>query len=125
MRLGPSISHPVLTILVEWPSPVVTSPLQVFVAIEETNPGTIKSAVDANGNNALWHTLHLLYDLTDAASEIGKYFALFGCDLDKPFWAAFSWNTMVRLISIIKRHEQEEHSIVAFLHDLPRKNRFP
>ena len=96
-----------LTILIEWPSPNVKSPLQVFAAIEETYPGTIKSAEDANGNNALWFAVYLVNNCPDIASEIGNYFASCGCDLDKPFKAGFSWNTMVRLMSIIKRHEQD------------------
>ena len=33
-----------LTALIEWPTPDAKSPLQVLVAIEETYPGTIKSA---------------------------------------------------------------------------------
>ena len=98
-----------LTILIEWRTSIRLL-MQVVAAIEETYPGTIKSAVDANGDNTLWHTLHLIYDHTDAAPEIGKYFALRGCDLDKSFRAAFSWNTMVRLISIIKRHEQDQRN---------------
>lgn len=95
-----------LTALIDWPSPDVKSPLQVFAAIEETYPGTIKSAEDANGNNALWFAAYLFRNCPDAALEIGNYFASCGCDLDKPFKAGFSWNTMVRLMSIIKRHEQ-------------------
>jgi len=100
-----------LTILIEWRT-YIRLLMQVVAALEETYPGTIKSAVDVNGHNALWHTLHLLYDHTDAASEIGKYFALCGCDLDKPFRAGFSWNTMVRLMSIIKHHEQDKTNIL-------------
>ena len=97
-----------LTTLVEWPSPVVTSPLQVLAAIEETYPGTIKSAEDAKGNNALWFASYLVNNWSNIALEIGNYFASCGCDLDKPFRAGFSWNTMIRLMSIIKRHEQNE-----------------
>lgn len=97
-----------LTTLVEWPSPVVTSPLQVLAAIEETYPGTITSAEDAKGNNALWFASYLVNNWSDIALGIGNYFASCGCDLDKPFRAGFSWNTMIRLMSIIKRHEQDE-----------------
>ena len=96
-----------LTTLIDWPSPVVTSPLQVLVAIEETYPGTIKSAEDAKGNNALWFVSYLANKCPAIASEIGKYFASCGCDLDKPFKVGFSWNTMARVMSIIERHEQQ------------------
>ena len=97
-----------LTTLIEWPSPDAKSPLQVLVAIEETYPGTIKSAEDANGNNALWFAVYLVSNWPDITSEIGKYFASCGCDLDKPFKAGFSWNTMARVITIIERHKQDE-----------------
>lgn len=95
-----------LTTLIEWPSPDVKSPLQVLVAIEETYPGTIKSAEDAYGNNTLWFAAPLIRNQpNNLVSEIGKYFASCGCDLDKPFKAGFSWNTMVHVMSIIEHHE--------------------
>ena len=63
---------------------------------------------DAKGNNALWFAVYLVSTSPDITSEIGKYFAACGCDLDKPFKAGFSWNTIMRVITIIEHHEQEE-----------------
>ena len=102
-----SLNNLFLTVLIEWPSHGVKSPLQVFAAIEATYPGTIKSAKDANGNNALWFALPLFYDSPYIALKFGEYFAACGCDLAKSFSAGFSWYTMFRLMSIIKRHEQD------------------
>ena len=94
--------------------------LQTITAIEETYPGTIKTAEDAQGRNALWFALrlydygdietrikHHLYgfadDATSVAKSIGAYLAAHGCDPDKPFNnEGFSWNTVSRIMDIVE-----------------------
>ena len=98
-----------LTVLHEMPSGGV---LQTIEAIEETFPGTIASAEDAFGRNALWFALRLfvLRGNADTASAVGEYLVSQGCDPDKTFGDTgkrrFSWNTMARIVSAIERYEQ-------------------
>lgn len=85
--------------------------LQTIEAIEETFSGTIASAEDAFGRNALWFALRLfvLRGNADTASAVGEYLVSNGCDPDKPFADGrngFSWNTMARIVSAIERYEQ-------------------
>ena len=92
--------------------------LPIITAIEETFPGTIKSAEDESGNNALWfvtkrygsHNGHPGgYFGSDMMTKVGQYLTSCGCDPDKPFkYYGFSWNTIMHVIPIIERHEQEE-----------------
>ena len=98
-----------LTVLHEMPSGGV---LQTIEAIEETFPGTIASAEDAFGCNALWFALRLFVHRgnADAASAVGEYLVSHGCDPDKTFGDTgkrrFSWNTMARIVNAIERYEQ-------------------
>ena len=95
--------------------------LQTITAIEETYPGTIKTAEDVQGHNALWFALRLydygdietriklrLYgfadDATSVAKSIGAYLAEHGCDPDKPFSnEGFSWNTVSRIMDVVDK----------------------
>ena len=99
--------------------------LQTITAIEETYPGTIKTAEDAQGRNALWFALRLydygdietrirfrlngfVGDETSVAKSIGAYLAAHGCDPDKPFNnEGFSWNTVSRIMDIVEKRIKE------------------
>jgi hypothetical protein len=79
--------------------------LPLIVAIEETFPGTIRTAENEFGGNALWFTLHLYVDHADIASDVGQYLATHGCNPNEPFDdRCFSWNTMARVSSAIERY---------------------
>ena len=102
-------------ILTEMPNTDYIIP--IIAAIEETFPGTIKTAEDSYGNNSLWfaakrygsHSRHPGgYFGSDMMTKVGQYLTSYGCDPDKPFKDGFSWNTIIRVITIIERHEQEE-----------------
>ena len=91
--------------------------LPVIKAIEETFPGTIKSADDTSHRNALWYTLrhhrpwnnrnpcHCAQDIED----VEQYLLWKGCDPFKTSNDLFSWQTMARLMRIIERYETVGH----------------
>ncbi len=99
--------------------------LQTIAALEETYPGTIKTAEDERGRNALWFALslydygdietrikHHLHgfddDATSVAKSIGAYLSAHGCDPDKPFNSeSFSWNTVSRIMDIVEKQIKE------------------
>ena len=91
--------------------------LPVIKAIEETFPGTIKSAEDASHRNALWYTLrhHRLWDNRNPChcaldtEDIEQYLLWKGCDPFKTSNDLFSWQAMARLMRIIERYETVGH----------------
>ena len=87
--------------------------LPVIKAIEETFPGTIKSAEDASHRNALWYTLphHRLWNSTHCAldtEDVEQYLLWEGCDPFKISNDHFSWQAMERLMRIIEHYETTE-----------------
>ena len=88
--------------------------LPVIKAIEETFPGTIKSAEDASHRNALWYTLplHRLWNNTHCAldtEDVEQYLLWKGCDPFKISNDHFSWQAMARLMRIIEHYETSGH----------------
>ena len=88
--------------------------LPVIKAIEETFPGTIKSAEDASHRNALWYTLphHRLWNSTHCAldtEDVEQYLLWKGCDPFKISNDHFSWQAMERLMRIIEHYEATEY----------------
>jgi len=90
--------------------------LPVIKAIEETFPGTIKSAEDASHRNALWYTLrhHRLWDNRNPChcaldtEDVEQYLLWKGCDPFKTSNDLFSWQAMARLMRIIEHYETTE-----------------
>ena len=90
--------------------------LPVIMAIEETFPGTIKSAEDASHRNALWYSLrhHRLWPNRTSSlcafdiEDIEQYLLSKGCDPAKPSNDRYSWQTMTRLMNIIEHYEASE-----------------
>ena len=90
--------------------------LPIIKAIEETFPGTIKSAEDASCRNALWYTLrhhsqvhHVNFCCALDIENVEQYLLSNGCDPAKPSTDRFSWQTMIRLMNIIERYETVRH----------------
>lgn len=91
--------------------------LPVIKAIEETFPGTIKSAEDASHRNALWYTLrhHRLWDNRNPChcaldtENVEQYLLWKGCDPFKTSNDLFSWQAMARLMRIIEHYETSGH----------------
>lgn len=90
--------------------------LPIIKAIEETFPGTIKSAEDASCRNALWYTLrhhsqvhHMNFCCALDIENVEQYLLSNGCDPAKPSTDRFSWQTMTRLMRIIEHYETAGH----------------
>lgn len=89
--------------------------LPVIKAIEETFPGTIKSAEDASHRNALWYTLrhhikvlnvhNVNFCCATDIEDVEQYLLSKGCDPAKASNDRFSWQTMKRVINVIKHYE--------------------
>ena len=86
--------------------------LPIIKAIEETFPGTIKSAEDASHRNALWYTLrhhsqvrHVNFCCATDIEDVEQYLLSKGCDPAKPSSDWFSWQTMKRVINVVKHYE--------------------
>ena len=86
--------------------------LPIIKAIAETFPGTIKSAEDASHRNALWHTLrhhsqvhHVNFCCATDIEDAEQYLLSKGCDPAKPSNDRFSWQTMKRVINVVKHYE--------------------
>ena len=89
--------------------------LPIIKAIEETFPGTIKSAEDASHRNALWYTLrhhsqvrHANFCCATDIEDVEQYLLSKGCDPAKPSSDRFSWQTMRRVINVVKHYEMNE-----------------
>ena len=90
--------------------------LPIIKAIEETFPGTIKSAEDASCRNALWYTLrhhsqvhHVNFCRALDIEDVEQYLLSKGCDPAKASNDHFSWQTMARLMRIIEHYETAGH----------------
>lgn len=89
--------------------------LPVIKAIEETFPGTIKSAEDASHRNAFWYTLrhhikilnvhNVNFCCATDIEDVELYLLSKGCDPAKASNDRFSWQTMKRVINVIKHFE--------------------
>lgn len=86
--------------------------LPIIMAIEETFPGTIKSAEDASCRNALWYTLrhhsqlyHVNLGRALDIEDVEQYLLSKGCDPAKASNERFSWQTMKRVINVVKHYE--------------------
>ena len=89
--------------------------LPVIKAIEETFPGTIKSAEDASHRNALWYTLrhhikvlnvhNVNFCCATDIEDVEQYLLSKGCDPTKASTDRFSWQTMKRVINAIQHFE--------------------
>ena len=86
--------------------------LPIIKAIEETFPGTIKSAEDASCRNALWYTLrhhsqikHGNFCCALDIEAVEQYLLSKGCDPAAPSNDRFSWQAMKRVINIVKHYE--------------------
>ena len=89
--------------------------LPVIKAIEETFPGTIKSAEDASHRNALWYTQrhhikvlnvhNVNFCCATDIEDVEQYLLSKGCDPAKASNDRFSWQTMKRVINVIKHYE--------------------
>ena len=86
--------------------------LPIIKAIEEMFPGTIKSADDASHRNALWYTLrhhsrikHANFCCATDIEDVEQYLLSKGCDPAKPSSDRFSWQTMKRVINVVKHYE--------------------
>ena len=86
--------------------------LPIIKVIEETFPGTIKSAEDASHRNALWYTLrhhsqvrHANFCCATDIEDVEQYLLSKGCDPAKPSSDRFSWQTMKQVITVIKHYE--------------------
>lgn len=86
--------------------------LPIIKVIEETFPGTIKSAEDASHRNALWYTLrhhsqikHANFCCATDIEDVEQYLLSKGCDPAKASNDRFSWQTMKRVINVIKHYE--------------------
>ena len=89
--------------------------LPIIKAIEETFPGTIKSAEDASHRNALWYTLrhhsqvrHVNFCCALDIEDVEQYLLTKGCDPAKVSNDRFSWQTMRRVINVVKHYEMNE-----------------
>ena len=89
--------------------------LPIIKAIEETFPGTIKSAEDASHRNALWYTLrhhsqvrHANFCCALEIEDVEQYLLTKGCDPAKVSNDRFSWQTMRRVINVVKHYEMNE-----------------
>ncbi len=85
--------------------------LPIIKAIEETFPGTIKSAEDASCRNALWYTLrhhsqikHVNFCCALDIEDVEQYLLSKGCDPAAPSNDRFSWQTMKRVINVVKHY---------------------
>jgi len=83
--------------------------LPVVMAVEETFPGTIRTAMDKSGRNALWYALRyhkrwpgITECSSSRAEEIDQYFIEHGCDVMACSKDGFSWNVMSRLLRAIE-----------------------
>lgn len=89
--------------------------LPVIKAIEETFPGTIKSAEDASHRNALWYTLrhhikvlnvhNVNFCCATDIENVEQYLLSKGCDPTKASNDRFSWQAMKRVINAIQHFE--------------------
>ena len=86
--------------------------LPIIKVIEEMFPGTIKSAEDASHRNALWYTLrhhsqikHANFCCATDIEDVEQYLLSKGCDPAKPSISGFSWQTMKRVINVVKHYE--------------------
>ena len=89
--------------------------LPIIKSIEETFPGTIKSAEDASHRNALWYTLrhhsqvhHVNLCCALDIEDVEQYLLTKGCDPAKVSNDRFSWQTMRRVINVVKHYEMNE-----------------
>lgn len=87
--------------------------MPIVKAIEETFPGTINSAEDASCRNALWYTLrhhsqipHVNLCWALDIEDVEQYLLSKGCDPAAPSNDRFSWQTMERVINVVKRYEK-------------------
>ena len=85
--------------------------LPIIKAIEETFPGTIKSAEDASCRNALWYTLrhhsqihHVNFCCALDIENVEQYLLSKGCDPAAPSNDRFSWQAMKRVINVVKHY---------------------
>ena len=90
--------------------------LPIIKAIEETFPGTIKSAEDASCRNALWYTLrhhsqikHVNFCCALDIENVEQYLLSKDCDPAAPSNDRFSWQTMKRVINVVKHYETIGH----------------
>ncbi len=86
--------------------------LPIIKVIEETFPGTIKSAEDASHRNALWYTLrhhsqikHANFCCATDIEDVEQYLLSKGCDPAKASEDRFSWQTMKQVINVVKHFE--------------------
>ena len=86
--------------------------LPIIKVIEEMFPGTIKSAEDASHRNALWYTLrhhsqikHANFCCATDIEDVEQYLLSKGCDPAKSSNDCFSWQTMKRVINVVKHYE--------------------
>ena len=86
--------------------------LPIIKLIEETFPGTIKSAEDVSHRNALWYTLrhhsqikHANFCCATDIEDVEQYLLSKGCDPAKVSKDRFSWQTMKQVINVVKHYE--------------------
>lgn len=89
--------------------------LPIIKAIEETFPGTIKSAEDTSCRNALWYTLrhhsqvhHMNFCCALDIEDVEQYLLSKGCAPAKISYDRFLWQTMKRVINVVKHYETAE-----------------
>ena len=89
--------------------------LPIIKVIEEMFPGSIKSAEDASHRNAFWYTLrhhikvlnvhNVNFCCATDIEDVEQYLLSKGCDPTKASNDRFSWQTMKRVINVIKHFE--------------------
>lgn len=88
---------------------------EVVAAIEETAPGAIAAAGDANGFNALVHAARFHpgnprgWSDQEVFSALTSYLLAHGADPDQRPRSGFSYRTLSRLLDIIARHAPPRH----------------